>query len=145
MSFDVLTLKGAIALGLLIIQTPAALILLSRLSKGPSRHPPIEPQQPTPEMLAAVSVVVPTLNEAERIEPCLTGLSEQGGEVREIIIVDSNSQDGTRDVVKAAQEKDSRIRLMTDDPLPVGWVGRPWALHNGFLASSVLGRCITAF
>ncbi len=136
MSLDVLSLQGAIALGLLIIQTPAALILLSRLLKGATRHPPIQPQHPIPEMLGAVSVVVPTLNEAERINPCLAGLSEQGGEVREIIIVDSNSQDGTRDVVKAAQEKDSRIRLMTDDPLPVGWVGRPWALHNGFLASS---------
>jgi dolichol-phosphate mannosyltransferase len=136
MSFDVLSVQGAIALGLLIIQTPAALILLSRLSKGPSRHPPIEPQQPTPAMSAAVSVVVPTLNEVERINPCLAGLSEQGGEVREIIIVDSNSQDGTQDLVKAARENDSRIRLITDDPLPANWVGRPWALHNGFLASS---------
>ncbi len=25
---------------------------------------------------------------------------------------------------------------MTDDPLPSGWVGRPWALHTGFLHSS---------
>jgi dolichol-phosphate mannosyltransferase len=25
---------------------------------------------------------------------------------------------------------------MTDDPLPTGWVGRPWALHYGFLQTS---------
>lgn len=33
-------------------------------------------------------------------------------------------------------QKDPRFRLITDDPLPAGWVGRPWALHNGFLHSS---------
>jgi dolichol-phosphate mannosyltransferase len=51
-------------------------------------------------------------------------------------VVDSNSQDGTPDLVKTAQQQDPRFRLMTDDPLPSTWVGRPWALHNGFLHSS---------
>jgi dolichol-phosphate mannosyltransferase len=79
---------------------------------------------------------VPTLNEAARISPCLSGLSRQGYEVREIIIVDSRSQDGTVDLVKAMQSHDPRFRVITDDPLPDGWVGRPWALHTGFLHSS---------
>jgi dolichol-phosphate mannosyltransferase len=82
-----------------------------------------------------VSVVVPTLNEALRISPLLAGLSRQSYEVREVIIVDSNSQDHTPDLVKAAQKQDPRFRLITDDPLPPAWVGRPWALHNGFLHS----------
>lgn len=133
---DWLTLESAFSLGLLLIQLPATAVLLSRLFKGPSRQPPIEPGSPTPELLGSVSVVVPTLNEAERISPCLAGLSRQSYEVREITIVDSNSKDGTPDLVKAAQQKDPRFRLMTDDPLPSGWVGRPWALHNGFLHSS---------
>ncbi|QNP28266.1 2'-O-glycosyltransferase CruG [Cylindrospermopsis curvispora] len=120
---------------LLVIQVPAVLILISRLLKGPTRHPPIEPQQPTPDMLGSVSVIVPTLNESLRIGPLLTGLSQQSYEVREIIVVDSKSEDGTPDLVRAAQEKDPRFRVMTDDPLPPGWVGRPWALHNGFLFS----------
>ena len=134
--YDWLTLQGALSLGLLLIQVPATAILLSRLLKGPSRHPPIEPRWATPEMLGTVSVVVPTLNEAERIGPCLLGLSRQSYEVREVVVVDSNSQDGTPELVKATQQKDPRFRLMTDDPLPPGWVGRPWALHNGFLQSS---------
>ncbi|MBH8555630.1 glycosyltransferase [Nostocaceae cyanobacterium CENA357] len=127
------TVESAISLLLLLIQLPATAILLSRLIKGPRRHPPIQPQQPTPELLGSVSVVVPTLNEALRISPLLVGLSKQSYEVREIIVVDSNSQDSTPDLVKAAQQKDPRFRLMTDDPLPSGWVGRPWALHSGFL------------
>jgi dolichol-phosphate mannosyltransferase len=121
---------------LLLIQVPATAILLSRLLKGPSRRSPSEPRSATPELLAKVSVVVPTLNEADRIGPCLAGLSRQSYEVREVIVVDSNSQDGTPELVKAVSQKDPRFRLMTDDPLPAGWVGRPWALHNGFLHSS---------
>jgi dolichol-phosphate mannosyltransferase len=135
-SVDWLTVQGVISIGLLLIQVPAAALLLSRLVKGRTRRPPIEPQAATPDLLGAVSVVVPTLNEAERIAPCLTGLSRQGYEVREIIVVDSRSQDGTPELVKAAQQKDPRFRLMTDEPLPAGWVGRPWALHHGFLSSS---------
>ncbi|KRH95671.1 MULTISPECIES: 2'-O-glycosyltransferase CruG [Cylindrospermopsis] len=120
---------------LLVFQVPAVLILISRLLKGPTRHPPIEPQQPTPDMLGSVSVIVPTLNEALRITPLLSGLTRQSYEVREVIVVDSRSKDGTPDLVKAVQQKDPRFRVMTDDPLPTGWVGRPWALHNGFLFS----------
>lgn len=129
-------LTGAIILGILINQLPAVAILLSRLIKAPSRQPPIEPQSATLDMLGSVSIVVPTLNEAKRISPCLAGLSRQSYEVREIIVVDSRSQDGTQELVKAAGQKDPRFRLIEDEPLPAGWVGRPWALHSGFLYSS---------
>nr|WP_202895969.1 glycosyltransferase family 2 protein [Iningainema tapete] len=121
---------------MLLIQLPATAILLSRLLKGPSRHPPVAPQNPTPDILGSVSVVIPTLNEALRISPLLQRISQQSYEVREIIVVDSKSVDGTPELVKASGRKDPRFRLITDDPLPPGWVGRPWALHNGFLYSS---------
>jgi dolichol-phosphate mannosyltransferase len=118
---------------LLLIQIPAVAILLSRLLKGASRLTPIQPQSATLDILGTVSVVVPTLNEAERISPLLAGLSKQSYELREVIVVDSNSLDGTVELVKTAQEKDPRFRVITDDPLPVGWVGRPWALHYGWM------------
>jgi dolichol-phosphate mannosyltransferase len=131
-----MTFLAVFCLGLLSLQVPAVMILLSRLLKGPSRRPPLLPQNATPEMLGKVSIIVPTLNEAERIDPCLVGLSQQGYEVREILIVDSQSTDGTQEKIKTIAEKDPRFRLKTDDPLPSNWVGRPWALHNGFLFSS---------
>lgn len=118
------------------MQLPATAILLSRLLKAPNRHPPLEPEIATPDLIGKVSVVVPTLNEADRISPCLEGLTRQSYEVREVIVVDSRSQDGTPDLVKRAQQQDPRFRLITDDPLPPEWIGRPWALHTGFLNSS---------
>lgn len=127
---------GAVALLLLICQIPALAILLSRLLQAPRRHPPLQPEAATPDLIGQVSIIIPTLNEAARIQPCLDGLTRQGYEVREILVVDSRSQDGTGDLVKAAQANDPRFRLLTDDPLPADWVGRPWALHYGFLHSS---------
>ena len=139
---DWLTVESGLAFGLLLIQLPATAVLLSRLVKGASRQLPIQPGKATPDLLAAVSVVVPTLNEAERISPCLAGLSQQSYEVREITVVDSYSKDETPKLVKAASQKDPRFRLINDEALPPGWVGRPWALHNGFKHSSTQSQWI---
>ena len=131
-----LTTIEAIALILLLAQGPTTLILLARLLKGATRRPPLTKQETTPDVLGKVSIVVPTLNEVKRITPCLEGLTSQSDVVREIIVVDSNSQDGTQEKVKQASLLEPRFRLTNDPPLPAGWVGRPWALHNGFLESS---------
>lgn len=133
---DISASVGAAALILLSVQLPATFLLLSRLLKGARRQQPLQPKQPTLLQSAAVSVVVPTLNEVHRVEPCLAGLSAQPDVVREILVVDSRSTDGTQAKVAALAEKDSRIRLVTDDALPDGWVGRPWALHSGFLSTN---------
>lgn len=132
---DISASVGATALILLSVQLPATFLLLSRLLKGARRQQPLQAKQPTPLQSPVVSVVVPTLNEAHRIEPCLAGLSAQPDVVREILVVDSRSTDGTQAKVAAFGKKDSRIRLITDDALPDGWVGRPWALHSGFLST----------
>ncbi|MEO1210827.1 MAG: 2'-O-glycosyltransferase CruG [Cyanobacteria bacterium J06638_20] len=134
--------SSAIALLFIAIQIPALALLLARLLKGARRLPSLTPQPSTGDLVGQVSVVVPTLNEAERIQPCLDGLTRQSYEVREVIVVDSRSTDGTGARIKAQHQTDPRFRLMTDDPLPADWVGRPWALHNGYLASSARSRWI---
>ena len=78
-----------------------------------------------------MSVIVPTLNEAARLQPCLDGLSRQREPLTEIIVVDSGSTDGTRELVLTAAGKDSRIVLEHDPPLPAGWIGKVWALQHG--------------
>jgi dolichol-phosphate mannosyltransferase len=127
---------SAIALLLLGLQLPAVMVLLSRLVQGPRRRPPLQPRRATPDQLGQVTVVIPTLNEAARIGPCLAGIRRQTYELREVLVVDSRSQDGTPELVRQAQALDPRLRLITDDPLPPGWVGRPWALHTGYEQSS---------
>jgi dolichol-phosphate mannosyltransferase len=121
---------------LLTIQIPSTLVLLARLGTAPSRIPPLEPLSEDDETKfdAKVSVVIPTLNEALRLTPCLEGLRHQL--IQEVVVVDSRSQDGTPELVQKLQpDYPTKLRLITDDPLPTGWVGRPWALHTGFLQS----------
>lgn len=121
---------------ILIAQIPAVLLLLSRMMRGPFRHPPLKPKLGKSDRPSTVSVVVPTLNEVDRLSPCLTGLGAQDSTLREVLVVDSRSTDGTGNLVLAAKAKDDRFQLMEDPLLPSDWVGRPWALHNGFLATS---------
>ena len=123
---------------LLLLQVPATLVILKRLSTARDRTAPLLPLDNAEEELAKqhpkVSIVIPTLNEIDRLPTCLEGLRDQAA--KEIIVVDSRSQDGTPEYVqKLQQDFPIPLKLITDDPLPEGWVGRPWALHNGFLNS----------
>ena len=127
---------AALALLTVVLQLPAVWLLLSRLLQGPTRRPPLQVQRSNSTQVGKITIVVPTLNEAHRLQPCLEGLTRQGYEVREILVIDSRSQDGTQALVQTAGQRDPRIRLREDDPLPTGWVGRPWALHSGFLQST---------
>ena len=95
------------------------------------RVPPVPPQPDSVVAAANVSVIVPTLNEARRLGPCLTGLSRQGSALREVIVVDSGSTDGTQALVAEAAKSDARIQLHRDPPLPNGWIGKVWALQHG--------------
>lgn len=112
------------------LQALLLLLLMGRLAGGRTRRPA---ERPIPEGIDGppLTLVIATLNEAARIGPCLEGLRAQGSPVTEILVVDSGSTDGTRALVEAAARLDPRIRLVTDPPLPSGWIGKAWALQHG--------------
>jgi len=113
------------------LQGVALLVLLVRLLPGRRRRPPVAPRPDASAADGDVTVVVAALDEAHRIQPCLDGLLAQGSVVREILVVDSGSTDGTPDLVRAAAARDPRVVLLRDPPLPHGWVGKVWALQHG--------------
>ncbi|MEO7999383.1 MAG: glycosyltransferase family 2 protein [Gemmatimonadaceae bacterium] len=119
---------------LLFAQGAALVVLLRRLMPGRRREPPVSPldDSATDKIgLGAVSVIVATLNEAARIGPCLEGLHAQGGTLLEVLVVDSNSTDGTRELVQRMMQRDTRFQLVSDGVLPSGWIGKVWALETG--------------
>ena len=118
-------------LALAVLQGLCLALLIARLLPGRRRRPPVEPRPQSGALDGDVSVIVATLDEARRVQPCLDGLSAQGTVVREILVVDSGSTDGTAELVRAAAARDPRIALLNDPPLPDGWVGKVWALQHG--------------
>lgn len=129
-------------LALAAAQAAAGARVLWRLLPGRRRTPPVLPlvdaADPRHALVgnASVTVLVAALNEAHRIGPCLRGLTAQGAVVREILVVDSRSTDGTRTMIAAAAAADPRVRLLTDPPLEAGWVGKVWALEHGRRAAT---------
>jgi dolichol-phosphate mannosyltransferase len=78
-----------------------------------------------------VAVVVPVLDEDDRLASCLDGLLAQGPEVAQILVVDGGSVDGTPDLVARYSARDARVRLVDASPTPDDWNGKAWNLYVG--------------
>lgn len=90
-----------------------------------------------PELPAAVApaglrvaAVVPARNEAASIRQSLGSLlAQEGAGELTVILVDDNSSDGTGAL--AAGLGGDGLRVVTGKPLPPGWSGKLWAVHQG--------------
>lgn len=77
-----------------------------------------------------VSVIVPARNEQDCLADCLHSLVEQQGPSYEIIVVDDHSSDNTRRIAQQFP-----VRVISADPLPVGWSGKCNAVWTGAKAA----------
>ncbi|MBW8485493.1 glycosyltransferase family 2 protein [Actinomadura parmotrematis] len=111
---------------LTLAQAAAAGVAGARLARGRLRLPPLAPADGGPR----VSVVIPARDERHRIGPCLRGVLADPA-AAEVIVVDDRSGDGT-----AAFAASLGARVLPGAPLPDGWVGKQWALHQGVAAAS---------
>ena len=78
-----------------------------------------------------VSVILPVVNEAARIRACLECLVAQPKAVKEILVMDGGSTDGTQSMVEGYQASDQRVRLVDASPVPSDWTGKAWGLYAG--------------
>jgi hopene-associated glycosyltransferase HpnB len=85
----------------------------------------------TPSGKATVAVIVPARNEVENIGQSLRSLLAQdyAGEIA-LIMVDDNSADGTTKIAASLGAAD-RMAIIPGCPLPPGWSGKMWAVHQG--------------
>lgn len=77
-----------------------------------------------------VSVLIPARNEERTLPNLLPALGRQSFTPLEVIVIDDHSTDCTADLAAEAG-----VRVLQPPPLPQGWCGKTWALHNGARAS----------
>lgn len=75
-----------------------------------------------------LSVIIPARNEAKTLGTLLGSLKNQKAQSFEVIVVDDHSKDRTPDIASAAN-----CTVLTSEPLPEGWAGKPWACWQGAL------------
>ena len=81
----------------------------------------------SPAVLPEVSVIVPARNEEACLRECLHSLVAQDGVKFEIIVVDDQSTDRTREIAESFPQ----VRVVSPGPLPAGWTGKNNAVVSG--------------
>ena len=69
-----------------------------------------------------LSIIVPTLNEEENIEPLVSRIAACGVPFREVVFVDDHSTDNTREKIRLLEETHP-VRLIEQDDADVGLAG----------------------
>lgn len=94
-----------------------------------------------PSEWPAVVAVIPARNEADVIERCLGSLLDQDypGSFS-LVLVDDHSEDGTGEKARSLASTHGRGHALTvvpAEPLPSGWTGKMWAVHQGVESARV--------
>jgi chlorobactene glucosyltransferase len=93
-------------------------------------------QYPLAANFPRVSVLVPARNEECNIEACVTSLLAQDYPDFEVIVLNDHSADGTGKILDRLARTDNRLIVQDGAPLPNGWLGKHWACHQLYQAST---------
>ena len=78
-----------------------------------------------------VSVLIPARDEEFHIEPCVESLMHQSYTNYEVLVLDDNSTDRTRELLDKLQEVYSeKLRVFSGKPLPSDWRGKVFAMKQ---------------
>ncbi|MGI9252975.1 MAG: glycosyltransferase family 2 protein [Thermomicrobiales bacterium] len=110
--------RPATALALLALGTQFALAarVYSRLQRSSGQSAIVTRERFKPP--GRISILVPALNDIRQLGLCLRGLHGQGPAVTDILVIDRGSTDGTADLVRAGEVRDSRIQYVDARPVP---------------------------
>jgi len=89
------------------------------------------------ERTEKISILIPVRNEAENIAELVSSLQAQEFLADlEIIFINDSSTDETSELLRKAQDEGAAITVINAPEPPIGWMGKPWALQQGFEKAS---------
>ncbi len=98
------------------------------------------PPSPVPPLDTEVSVLLPARDEERQIARCLRALlAQQGRERIEVLVLNDESSDATRDIALTVAREQQLVRVLDGEPPPPGWLGKPhacWQLAQAARATS---------
>ncbi|HEY9659985.1 MAG TPA: glycosyltransferase, partial [Allocoleopsis sp.] len=94
-----------------------------------------QPDISSSALLPYICAIIPARNEADLLPITLRSLLQQDytGQFS-IILVDDHSTDGTAEIAQQTAldlGKSEQLHLHQAAPLPAGWTGKLWAMHQG--------------
>ena len=92
--------------------------------------PKLQPR--SPRRFPRVSVIVPARDEERSIERTVRALLAQTYPDLELIVVNDRSADATGAILA----RFAGITVLDNEEPPPGWLGKPWALHQGSLRAT---------
>ena len=84
-------------------------------------------QHARPLEFPKVSVLIPARNEENNIERCVQSLLLQDYPNFEVIVLDDQSSDSTKSILKKMAMTAAGLHMIEGRPLPDGWMGKSWA------------------
>jgi glycosyltransferase involved in cell wall biosynthesis len=107
------------------------ILYIARTIRNYNMLPKLEREQiKSSKSLPKVSVIIPTRNESKRVTPCIESMKAQTYPNLEVLIVD-DSTDNTVEVIKNIVKDDKRFRIIKEEKLAGGWIGKPHAMQQG--------------
>jgi chlorobactene glucosyltransferase len=113
-----MSVLGWIILTLWVVALATTLLNLATVPRLRSR---------SPRRFARVSAIIPARDEERAIERTVRALLAQTYRELEIIVVNDRSVDRTEEILRGIE---GVIVIHGEEP-PAGWLGKPWALHQG--------------
>jgi chlorobactene glucosyltransferase len=94
------------------------------------------PKHPVFSIQPLVSVLVPARNEEKNIRACIESLAKQTYSNFELIVLDDKSEDATGKILAGLQTQYPKLKVIHGTTLPDGWLGKCFACHNLYKAST---------
>ena len=77
-----------------------------------------------------ISILIPARNEEKNISRILDSLINQTYQNFELIILNDNSTDKTREIAESYLSTINNFNIIDGKPLPENWLGKNWACHQ---------------